>query len=392
MSALALVLAACMQLPRDAPSGAAVQEGATAKIDAPGERLAYALVKLSPSIVRVVNDDNSLSAGAASLARLPSNRSGITSVPITVGDIVAVTVFEAQSGGLFLPGDAGARSGNFVGLPNQQVDASGAITMPYIGSVKVVGLTPRQAADRMAEQLKSRAIEPQVIVNVVDRRGSDVSVIGEVTNAMRLQLDPGGLRLSGAIAKAGGAKYPDYDTAFTINRRGQRYGANLHTVLEDPRLDVQLQGGDVVYLSHDPRFVMVFGGTLDPTLTSITRRVTFESSKMNLAEAIAKAGGLNTARADPRSVFVMRKEPRATLARLGLDVSRYATDEVPTAFQINLAEGEGFFLADSFQLHNRDIIVVAESTYTEFVKAFSLLNQIAVVPSSGATIGAAISR
>ena len=385
VSAVALVLASCTQFPRDAPAGDTVREGAIAKIDAPGERVPYALVKLSPSIVQTVNNDKQFSSEVLALAHLPSSRGTNAAVPIGIGDVLSITIFEAQSGGLFIPTDAGARAGNFVSLPNQQVDNSGFITVPYVGDVKIVGMTPKDASRFIADKLKSRAIEPQVVVATAERHGNEISVLGEVNAPTRFGLDPGGIRLSGAIARVGGPKFPDYDTAFTLERGGRSYRANLSAIFLDPKLDFQLQGNDVVYLSHDPRFVMVFGATLDPTLTSITRRVTFESNKMNLAEAIAKAGGLNTARADARSVFVFRKEPKAVLTELGLDTSRY-TAEVPTVYSVNLSSADGFFLSDAFQLRNRDIIVVSEAPVADYTKFFTLLNQIAVVPNYAGTI------
>lgn len=387
-----LSLAACTDLPRDAPRSEDIRGGATFQVDVPGERVPYALVKLSPSVVATVNQDKAFAMSATTLANLPSTHSNGAAVPIAIGDILTVTVFEAQAGGLFIPSDAGARSGNFVSLPNQQVDSSGSIAVPYVGDVRVMGLTPRAASRLIAQSLKNRAIEPQVVVTTAERHGNQVSVLGEVNAPVRFALDPGGVRLSGAIARSGGPKNPDYDTSLTLERGGQTYRATLSAIFQDPRLDVQLQSNDVVYLAHDPRFVMVFGATLDPTLTSITRRVTFESPKMNLTEAIAKAGGLNTNRADPRSVFVFRREPKAILARLGVDVSAYTTDDVPTVFNVDLSSADGFFLGDSFQLHNRDIVVISDAPYADYAKFFGLLNQITTVPTNGATIAVSAVR
>lgn len=387
VGASGLSLAACTDLPRDAPRSEDIRAAAAVQVDVPGERVPYALVKLSPSVVRTVNEDKAFSMSATTLANLPNTHGDGAAVPIAVGDVLTITIFEAQAGGLFIPSDAGARSGNFVALPNQQVDSSGTIAVPYVGDLKVVGLTPRAAARLIAQGLKNRAIEPQVVVSTSERHGNQISVLGEVNAPMRFALDPGGVRLSGAIAKGGGPKNPDYDTSLTLERAGHTYRATLSAIFQDPRLDVQLQSNDVVYLAHDPRFVMVFGATLDPTLTSITRRVTFESSKMNLTEAIAKAGGLNTNRADPRSVFVFRREPKAILARLGVDVSPYASDEVSTVFNADLSSADGFFLGDAFQLHNRDIVVISDAPYADYAKFFALLNEVATIPVSGATVG-----
>ncbi len=54
-------------------------------------------------------------------------------------DVVSVTIFESQSGGLFIPADAGSRAGNFVTIPNQTVDRNGTITVPYAGRVRASG-------------------------------------------------------------------------------------------------------------------------------------------------------------------------------------------------------------------------------------------------------------
>jgi len=50
-----------------------------------------------------------------------------------VGDTVGVTIFESAAGGLFIPSEGSVRPGNFIELPNQLVDKSGYITVPYAG-------------------------------------------------------------------------------------------------------------------------------------------------------------------------------------------------------------------------------------------------------------------
>jgi protein involved in polysaccharide export with SLBB domain len=60
--------------------------------------------------------------------------------PITlgIGDVVSITIFEAEAGGLFVPGDA-QRPGNFVTLPDQIVGSDGNITVPYAGTIRAAG-------------------------------------------------------------------------------------------------------------------------------------------------------------------------------------------------------------------------------------------------------------
>ena len=82
--------------------------------------------------------------------RLPR---GIT---LGIGDIVSVTIFEAEAGGLFLPSEAGARPGNFVTLPDQIVDSDGNITVPYAGTIRAAGRTPLEVQQAIIEALTRR--------------------------------------------------------------------------------------------------------------------------------------------------------------------------------------------------------------------------------------------
>jgi polysaccharide biosynthesis/export protein len=48
---------------------------------------------------------------------------------------------------------------------------------------------------------------------------------------------------------------------------------------------------------------------------------------MSLAEALAKAGGLDGSRANSKSVFVYRFEPRRLMESVGLNVAGFPTIE-----------------------------------------------------------------
>ncbi len=146
-------------LPLDAPDAAATKTNA-ALITSPSVPLPYALMPINPDVLRATNsitDDT----GAAFSKLSGGNYRDVT---IGVGDILTVTVYEAQAGGLFIPREAGVRPGNFVDIPRQQVDQSGNINIPYAGSIKVAGLTPRAVSNIIRDRLKDRAIDPQAVV------------------------------------------------------------------------------------------------------------------------------------------------------------------------------------------------------------------------------------
>ncbi|MDB5580502.1 MAG: polysaccharide export protein, partial [Bradyrhizobium sp.] len=310
-AAISASLAGCAGFtPQDAPNAVSVKTNA-ALTSAPSAQVPYAVVPINPEILRASNlvTDNPI----GSFAKLPGGN--YRDVTIGVGDVVAVTVFEAQPGGLFIPREASVRPGNFVDIPKQQVDQSGNINVPYAGPIKVSGITTRAAGNIIREKLKDRAIDPQIVVSVAEQRGNQISILGEVNAPLRFAADPGGIRLMSAIARAGGPKYPAYETKVTIRRNGRAYVQAMSAVVQRPNEDAPLGPGDVVYLSREPRVFMVLGATPSPGSIGGTnnRRFTFENDNMTLAEAVAKAGGLDGLRADSRSLYVMRYEPKPLL-------------------------------------------------------------------------------
>lgn len=358
-------------IPQDAPDSFSVHTNAALTTE-PSAPLAYALMPINADVLRATNSITD--AVGAPFSSLPGGN--YRDVTIGVGDIVSITVYEAQAGGLFIPREAGVRPGNFVDLPRQQVDQSGNVTLPYAGPIKVAGLSPRAVSNTIRERLKDRAIDPQAIVSVVEQRGNQISVLGEVNNPMRFAIDPGGIRLMSAIARAGGPKYPAYEITVTIKRNGRTYEESMSTVVHRPVEDIYLAPGDVVYLARVPRIFMAFGSTLPPgSVGGINnRRFSFENDEMSLAEALAKAGGLDPTRANAKSFFVYRFEPKPLLESVGIDVSRFQTIMAPAIYKFDMSKPDGIFLADTFKMRDHDLLVAAESPSTEFIKLMAPLS------------------
>jgi len=372
VAAIGASLAGCAGfIPLDAPDAVSTQTNA-ALITESTVPLAYALMPVNPAILQATNGFTESSDIVFS--RLPGGN--YRDVTISVGDVVTVTVYEAQAGGLFIPREAGVRPGNYVDIPRQQVDQSGNINIPYAGSIKVAGLTPRAVSNIIRERLKDRAIDPQAVVSVTEQRGNQISVLGEVNSPQRFPVDPGGIRLMGAIARAGGPKYPSYESTVTIKREGRTYNESMSTVVHRPSEDVLLAPGDVVFLTRIPRVYMAFGSTPSPGSIGGTnnRRFTFENDNMSLAEALAKAGGLDSNRADSKSIFVYRFEPKPLLQQIGVDVSQFPTKTVPAVYKFDMSKPDGWFQADTFKMRDHDVISVAESPSTEFIKVMNPLN------------------
>jgi polysaccharide biosynthesis/export protein len=376
VGALALLLAGCF-IAKDGPTGAEIRANSDVTLETAASPISYALVKVSSQVLDGLNAYTV--AKARGFSGAPKRRARYADVKIGAGDMLGITIFEASAGGLFIPQEAGSRAGNFVTIPNQQVDGSGNITVPYAGTLRVIGRTAADVSRMITDKLGQRAIEPQVVVSINERRGNDVSILGEVKAPARFSLDPGGITLLGAIAKAGGPTQPTYETAVTVQREKQTHQASMSTIVKNPSENITLVPGDVVYVSREPRSFMVLGAT--PTVVSsvsnVSRKYSFDEDNVTLADAIARGNGLDSLRADSSSIFVFRFEARDLLAQLGVDVSKYASPLVPTVYVVNFTRADGLFMANSFYLKHRDIVYVSDSPSTDLLKFVSVVRQIA---------------
>jgi polysaccharide export outer membrane protein len=377
---LFLLAAGCAgTIPKDGPSGDEVRASAEVKLQDPG-RLIYALVDISPLTVSSLNAEAQLRPSFSRLAKY-ATRADVRFGP---SDTIAISVFEAGSGGLFVPSDAGARPGNFISIPAQEIDRSGNISMPYGGTIRALGRTPQEIQRDIEERLKQRAIEPQAIVTMGDRASSIVSVLGDVNNPVVIPLRPGGTKLLSAIARAGGSRGPSYDTLVTLQRAGKTEQALLTSIIKNPAQNVQLAPDDVVYVSLEQRVFLAFGATNAPSGTvsiggqSIPsgRRLSFGADNLTLAEAIANAGGLLSDRADARAIFLFRYVPREMLQRVGVDVTNFPMEQVPTVFTLNVEKAEGYFLANQFYMKHKDIIFVSDSPSVDLLKFLTIIRGI----------------
>ena len=284
---------------------------------------------------------------------------------IGVGDDIGVTIFESGPGGLFITDRPENQSGNSVTLPPQQVDQTGNIVVPYGGVIPVIGRTPAAVQRAIEQRLAGRALEPQVVVTILARRSGMINVAGDVGGAARFSLDPGGETLLGAISRAGGPRFPDYETTVTLHRGGTKQEARLSTIVDQPAQNLSLEPGDTIYLTHEPDFFLAMGATGQATsLGPLDRRIAFGGEKITLADALAKAGGLEDDRANARACFVYR---------IKHDRPGPTNNATPTIYLTDLRDPAGYFYASQFMMQPEDVIFVSDAPATDLAKFLSLV-------------------
>jgi len=323
----------------------------------------YSLVKVSPQVTRVLVNAAPRLTGFRASRRPGGIRFGI-------GDIVGVTIFEATSGGLFIPAEAGVRPGNFVAIPNQAVDVNGNISVPYAGAIQARGRTPVQVQQAIVDALKNRAIEPQVIVTLIDQRTSLISVLGDVGRPLRYPASAEGERILDVIARAGGPAGPGPDMWVLLERAGKRALAPFRALVDEPANNVYVFPDDTIYLYREPQTFLAFGAL------GLQQQIPFGAWRLSLAEAVARSGGLSDNLADPASVFLYGGETREIAAQLGIDVSKFVGPIIPVIYNINLRDPAGYFLATTFEMRNKDVIYVSNASSVEATKAMTFFRTV----------------
>ena len=293
-----------------------------------------------------------------------------------VGDVVSVTIFEAAAGGLFIPAEASVRPGNFVTLPNQEVDNNGNISVPYAGNIRAKGRTPVQVQAAIVDALKNRAIEPQAVVSLATQATSLITVLGDVLRPGVLTAVRAGEHVLDSIARAGGPSKAGYDTMVLLERGGRRAVATFGALVYQPANNIYSRPGDTIYVYNEPQTFLAFGATGVLGASGRQGQILFEAWRLSLAEAMAKTGGVNDAQGDPAAVFLYRGETREVAEHLGIDCSKFSGPIIPIIYNLNLRDPAGFFLAANFEMRNKDVIFVANAVSVEVTKFLNFLRTI----------------
>ncbi len=192
----------------------------------------------------------------------PTTQSPTTQIPLDSnyalggGDRIRVNVFEVPE-----------YTGEY------QIPPGGAINLPLIGSVSVLGLTAEQASDEISRRYSRFLKRPLISVNLLSPRPINVFVAGEVTR-------PGAytLSLSGGAGDNPGVQYPTVLAALTtaqgvtlaadvtqVELRRKKLGRSSEVAIANVNLkelirtgnlsqDITLRDGDTIFVPTATNF------------------------------------------------------------------------------------------------------------------------------------------
>jgi len=380
----------CTYLPSSGPSSSRIKKDAQSEKNPDS----YQLIPITSEVVGILarnwnrNERNSLSGlrtETTTASRLRDSRLsfrvsslGVNKLPaaapqaIAAGDVIQVTIYE--TGGALFGAPATAQPGAATlgnQLLPQPVDESGAITVPYAGRISVKGRSPYEVETEIVEKLKGKAINPQVIVAVGERKGGNlVTVTGDVKNPTAVPMGFAGTRVLDAVTAAGGSAGRPGETIVSVIRGSVLRSDSLADITNNPSKNVALQPGDTVIVKNTPRSYLVFGAVGNTT------RLSFDADQLSLAEAMARSGGPSDGRSNPSAIYVYRMEPKSLVKKLGHNPKAIVGDGASVIYNLDLVSPKGFFLARNFEVQDKDIIYVANAGSVGLGKFLGLLNAV----------------
>jgi polysaccharide biosynthesis/export protein len=371
---MAIGVVGCSSLPTAGPTASQIFDQAT---ESPRQ---FDIVDVDNRVVAI------LRAEPPSSLRSHFEKNGKPPPPkIHVGDSISGTIYAASAGGVIgaVPAGAAAPAGTPSATIPEQVVAldDGSISVPFAGRVPAAGRTPLQVQKTIEQRLAELAVEPQAIVTVTKSVSNAVTVSGEFVSGARIPLPIGGESLLDVIGAAGGAKSPLYETLVRLSRDGVTATIPMDTLVSKPEENIYAWPGDIITLARVPHTFSVFGATLNNT------QLPFGSDRLNLAQAIAKAGGLQDTRADPAGVFLFRFEPPPVANAVKASASATAPDGTAAVlYHLDLRQANGYFLAERFPVKEDDLIYVANASSTDLQKLFNLVSSISGTAISAASL------
>lgn len=282
---------------------------------------------------------------------------------IKAGDTIDITAWTTEADGGLLT-SPGQRS---VEMPNLRVSSSGSIFLPYIGDVRVAGNSPERARERIEEKYSETIPSVQIQLSLTEGTQQTVSLVSGVSGPGTYPLPDNDFTILQLLAEGGGISTSLTNPQVRLQRNGRIYGVSANRLLNEPRLNTTLVGGDRVYVEADERTFLSLGAAGTEAVH------TFHQDHVSALEALSIIGGVSEARADAKGILILRRYPVSAVTH-----DRTGPDHPRTIFTLDLTSADGLFSAGQFEIEPNDLIYVSESPVTAAQSIFSIF---------GATIG-----
>jgi polysaccharide biosynthesis/export protein len=280
------------------------------------------------------------------------------------GDVLQIVVWDHPELAAALGAQTQAQARPSVAPTGFVIDRAGEVQFPYAGSVKLAGLTTREAQERLVQQLSRVYRAPQVTVRVTSFRAKQVYLDGEVRAPGVQPINDIPMTLYEAVNRAGGFSPAADQSRMVLVRNGVSHRLNLSQMLanhQDPSRIVLISGDVLRVQARDESGVFVMGEINKPASALPMR-----NGKLSLSDALLQAGSINLSTSNAAKMYVIRG----------------AVEGSPHVYQLDASSPVAMLLANHFELQPEDVVYVDSTGLARFSR---ILGQLLPAINAGLT-------
>ena len=236
------------------------------------------------------------------------------------------------------------------------IDQEGMIDLPFIGKVKLDGLSLDQAQNILTDVIKDFYKNPDLQIKIEEFNSSKIYIVGAVRNQKTINLNQKPIKLIEAAIEANfnpSAADKLYGTKGFLRRDDQVYKINLANAFSgtDEKENFYLKKNDVIFIDRNSDAIHVFGEVSKPG-------VYFPNLDYSLTELISTSG-LNQLTSNAKKVYVIREKFKTFLE---VDV-----------FKLDIRNPVNLIAGRKFKLQAKDIVFVPPTEIVKWNRTISLL-------------------
>ena len=237
-----------------------------------------------------------------------------------------------------------------------ELNEIGIIDLPFVGKVKLDGLTKDDAHNLLTEIIKNYYKNPDLQINIEEYNSSKAYIVGAVRNQITISLDQEPITLIEAAIQANfnpSAEDKIFGTSGILRRDGEVYKINLNNAFKnkDTKENFILKKDDVIFIDKNANSIHVFGEVNEPGTY-------FPDMNYSLTELLSSVG-INQLTANAENVYVIREKFDSFLE---IDV-----------FQLDIKNPINLVAGKKFKIKKGDIIFIPPTEIVKWNRTISLL-------------------
>jgi len=237
-----------------------------------------------------------------------------------------------------------------------ELNEKGMIDLPFVGKVKLDGLTKDEAHNLLKETIKDYYINPDLQIDIEEYNSSKVYIVGAVRNQITISLNQEPVTLIEASIQANfnpSAEDKLFGTSGLLRREGEVYKINLNNAFKnkDTKENFNLKKDDVIFIDKNSNSIHVFGEVTEPGTY-------FPDMNYSLTELLSSVG-INQLTANAEKVYVIREKFDSFLE---IDV-----------FQLDIKNPINLVAGKKFKIKKADIVFIPPTEIVKWNRTISLL-------------------